>query len=296
MTVLRQRMVEDLQLRGLCERTQDAYVRAVRQLSEHYGKSPDCISEEELRQYFLYLKNVKSVSHSACRVALCGIKFFYQHTLKREWSTLDLVRWPREKKLPVVLSTGQVRRILRCIRRQPYRACLSTIYACGLRLQEGVRLQVRDIDSDRMVVHVRHGKGAKDRYVPLPESALAILRQNWGTHRHAVWLFPAKTRLGVAPSAATGPMCSRGVQRAFRAALQESGVQKPSTVHTLRHSYATHLLEAGVNLRLIQAYLGHRSPQATAIYTHLTRKAEDLAAAAINQVMGDLGQSTAPPW
>lgn len=288
MTPLRQRMIEDLQLRGLSEKTQEAYVRAVRQLSEHYGKSPDCITEEELRQYFLYLKNVKRASRSACTVALCGIKFFYRHTLRREWWTLDLVRSPREKKLPVVLSTAEVRRILECIRRQRYRACLSTIYACGLRLQEGVHLQVRDIDSDRMMVHVRHGKRAKDRYVPLPESALEILRHHWRTHRHAVWLFPAKTRVGVPLSAATGPMSVSGVQRAFRAALQESGVQKPATVHTLRHSYATHLLEAGVNLRLIQAYLGHSSPQTTAIYTHLTRKAEDLAATAINQVMGDL--------
>ena len=124
MTPLRQRMIEDLQLRGLSEKTQEAYVRAVRQLSGHYGKSPDCITEEELRQYFLYLKNVKRASRSACTVALCGIKFFYQHTLRREWSTLDLVRSPREKKLPVVLSTAEVGRILECIRRQRYRVYL----------------------------------------------------------------------------------------------------------------------------------------------------------------------------
>jgi site-specific recombinase XerD len=257
-------MIEDLQLRGLSKKTQDAYVRAVRQLAEHYGKSPDRISEEELRQYFLYLKNVKHASRSACTIALCGIKFFYQYTLKREWVTFELVRPPREKKLPVVLSVGQVRRILSCIHRQRYRVCLSTIYACGLRVQEGVHLQVRDIDSERMVVHVRHGKGAKDRYVPLPESTLKLLRQYWCTHRHALWLFPARTRAGVPPSTATTPMSVSGVQRAFKAALQESGVQKPATVHTLRHSYATHLLEAGVNL---------------------TRDGEALAAEAIDRVM-----------
>jgi site-specific recombinase XerD len=178
-----------------------------------------------------------------------------------------------------------VRRILGCIHRQRYRVCLSTIYACGLRVQEGVHLQVRDIDSDRMQVHVRHGKGAKDRYVPLPESTLKMLRQYWCTHRHALWLFPARTRAGVSPSTATTPMSVSGVQKTFKAALQESGVQKPATVHTLRHSYATHLLEAGVNLRLIQAYLGHNSPQTTAIYTHVTRDGENLAAEAINRVM-----------
>jgi site-specific recombinase XerD len=281
-------MIEDLQLRGLAEKTQEAYVRAVRQLAEHYGKSPDRISEEELRQYFLHLKNVKRASRSACTIALCGIKFFYQHTLKREWTTLDLVRPPREKRLPVVLSVAEVRRILGCIYRQRYRICLSTIYSCGLRVREGVFLQVRDIDGDRMVVHVRHGKGAKDRYVPLPVCTLEMLRRYWRTHRHPVWLFPAPTHEGVSPSAATKPMCVRGVQRAFQAAVEESGVQKQATVQTLRHSYATHLLEAGVNLRLIQVYLGHSSPQTTAIYTHLTRKAEDLAAKAINQVMGGL--------
>jgi integrase/recombinase XerD len=288
MAPLRQRMVEDMQLRGLSEKTQESYVRAVRQLAEHYGKSPDRISEEELRQYFLYLKNGKRASPSAVTIALCGIKFFYEQTLKRKWATFDLVRPRREKKLPVVLSVAEVHRILGCLRRPRYRVCLSTIYSCGLRLQEGVHLQVRDIDSDRMVVHVRKGKGAKDRYVPLPMPTLKMLRQHWSTHRHPRWLFPASVRTNLPPSAATKPIHVSSVQKAFKAALQESGVQKPATVHTLRHSYATHLLEAGVNLRIIQAYLGHSSPKTTALYTHLTRKAEDLATEAINQVMGDL--------
>lgn len=194
----------------------------------------------------------------------------------------------REKKLPVVLSVAEVRRILGIIRRPRYRACSSTIYACGLRLREGVYLQVRDIDSDRMMVHVQHGKGAKDRYVPLPVPTLEMLRRYWRTHRHPEWLFPAPTKSGVPLSTAIKPMSVSGVQRAFKAALQESGIQKEASVHTLRHSYATHLLEAGVNLRVIQAYLGHSSPKTTAIYTHLTRKVEDLAVEAINRVMGDL--------
>lgn len=168
------------------------------------------------------------------------------------------------------------------------RVCLSTIYACGLRLSEGVYLQVRDIDTDRMMVHVQHGKGANDRYVPLPPPTLDMLRRYWRTHRHRKWLFPAPTEPGVLPSTAPKPMPIGGVQRAFKTALYQSGIRRKATVHTLRHSYATHLLEAGVNLRIIQAYLGHSSPKTTAIYTHLTRNVEDLAVEAINGVMEDL--------
>jgi site-specific recombinase XerD len=281
-------MIEDLQLRGLSAKTQDAYLRAVRQLAEHYRRSPDLITEEELRLYFLYLKNDKHASRSAFTIALSGLKFFYQHTLRREWATLDLPRPMREKKLPVVLSTAEVCLILGCLRRPHYRVCLTTIYSCGLRLREGVYLQVSDIDGDRMMLHVRQGKGNKDRYVPLPDSTLKLLRDYWSTHRHPVWLFPAPTRAGVPPSSATQPIDPSGVQRAFKAARQESGVQKDASVHTLRHSYATHLLEAGVNLRLIQAYLGHSSFQTTTRYTHLTREVEAIATDAINRVMTPL--------
>jgi integrase/recombinase XerD len=288
MTPLRQRMIEDLQLRGLSAKTQDAYLRAVRQLAEHYRKSPDLITEEELRLYFLYLRNDKQISRSGFTIALCGLKFFYERTLHREWATLDLPRRTREKKLPAVLSVAEVRQILACLRRPYYRVCLTTIYSCGLRLREGVSLQVGDIDSERRMLHIRQGKGDKDRYVPLPEGTLKLLREYWSTHRHPVWLFPAPTRAGVPMSSATQPMDPSSVQRAFKAALQESGVQKDASVHTLRHSYATHLLEAGVHLRLIQAYLGHSSPKTTAIYTHLTREANALATDAINRVMQPL--------
>ena len=147
MTKLRKRMIECLQLRGLSERTQEAYVRAVRQLADHYHKSPDLITEEELAQYFLHIKNVKKYSRAASTIAICGIKFFYEKTLNREFTTLKLVRAPSEKKLPVILSVEEVQRILREVRLPRYRVCLSTIYSCGLRLQEGTHIQVRDIDS-----------------------------------------------------------------------------------------------------------------------------------------------------
>jgi site-specific recombinase XerD len=281
-------MLEDLQLRGLSERTQEMYVRAVRQLADYYHKSPARITEEELRGYFLYLKNVKHYSRAASTIALCGIKFFYEQTLKREWTTLTFVRAPREQKLPVVLSPDEVRTILAHLKLFRYRACLTTIYSCGLRLQEGTHLQVPDIDSARMLVHVRCGKGAKDRYVPLPPRTLVLLRAYWATHRHPLWLFPAPGRSGLGMPTAAVPMPRNSVQDAFRAALQASGIPKRASVHTLRHSYATHLLEAGVSLRLIQDYLGHDSPTTTALYTHLTATTDAKAREALAGLMGDL--------
>ena len=289
MTRLRQHMIEDMQLRGFSPKTQEAYLRAVRQLAEHCKKPPEDIGEEDLRQYFLYLKNVKRASRSTCTQALCGIKFLFQHTLKREWKTFELVRPPKEQKLPVVLSLEEVRRLLGCLRSFRHYVCLSTIYSCGLRLREGAQLQVADLDSERMQVHVRNGKGGKDRYVPLPSRTLALLRQQWCTHRHPRWLFPAGTPRGVPRSEATRPMATNSLQKALRAACLESGIQKHAMVHTLRHSYATHLLEAGVNLRLIQSFLGHASLKSTSVYTHLTRDGEQLAAETINQVMDHLG-------
>jgi site-specific recombinase XerD len=288
MTPLQQRMIEDIQLRGLSARTQDAYVRAVRQLAEHDHTSPARITEEELRDSFLSLKNVKHSSRSASTIALCGITFFYEHTRKREWSTLTFVRAPREKKLPVILSVEEVHTLLAHLKLLRYRACLTTLYACGLRLQEGTHLQVPDIDSARMLVHVRHGKGAKDRYVPLPQRTLELLRQYWKTHRHPLWLFPAPGRGGVGMATASTPMPRSSVQDAFRVALTHSGNHKRASVHTLRHSYATHVLEAGVNLRLIQDYLGHNTPTTTAISTHLTVTADALARQALTELMRNL--------
>jgi len=291
MTALRQKMIDDMQLHGLSARTQEAYVRAVRQLVEHCHKPPDQIDEEDFRQYFLYLKNVRKVSRSTCTIALCGIKFFYEQTLHRLWHTFELIRPAPEHKLPVVLSVQEVGRILTCVHHPRYRVCLSTIYACGLRLLEGVRLQVKDIDGERKLLHVSQGKGNKDRYVPLPESCLGMLRQHWLTHRNRIWLFPSPQSVLLRETLeqlASKPMSESGVQRAFHSALQESGIQKEATVHTLRHSYATHLLEAGLNLRIIQSYLGHASPTTTAIYTHLTSTSEGLAVEAINKLVAGL--------
>jgi integrase/recombinase XerD len=288
MTELRKRMIECLQLRGLSERTQEAYVRAVRQLSEHYHKSPDQITEAELRQYFLYRKNIKHYARSSSTIAICGIRFFFERTLEKDWTIFNLVRPAPEKKLPVILSLSEVRQILSRLRLPRYKVCLTTIYSCGLRLQEGTNLHVADIDSARLMIHVRHGKGAKDRYVPLPQRTLQLLREYWLTHRNPLLLFPSPGHGEVPLATSTEPLHKSSVQDAFRAALKASGNNKRASVHTLRHSWATHLLEAGVNLRLIQEWLGHSSPATTSVYTHLTVKAEQLGAAAINQLMSDL--------
>jgi integrase/recombinase XerD len=289
MTPLRQRFIEDMQLRGYSARTQEAYARAVRQLAEHYHRSPDLLTEEELREYFLYLANEKKWARASTTIALCGIKFFYERTLQRDWPTLRFVRPPYEKKLPVILSQEEVRRILAEVRVPVYRACLTTIYSCGLRLMEAARLQVADVDSARMVLHV-HGKGKRDRYVPLPEPTLHMLRDFWKTHRSAEWLFPAPPRRGVSRNMTqrVGPVTRTSLQSAFYRALKKAGINKRAHVHTLRHSYATHLMEAGVHLRLIQDNLGHLSPKTTAIYTHLTQEVRATQTDPLNELMKDL--------
>jgi len=279
-------MTEDMQLAGYSSKTQQAYVGAVRQLFAHFNCNPAQLTEEQLRQYFLYLANERKVSRPTATIALCGIKFFYERTLKREWTTLGLIRPRREKKLPVVLSREEVRRILDQVHTPVYRACLKTIYSCGLRLREGSHLQIADVDSGRMALHI-HGKGGKDRYVPLPDRTLGLLREFWKTHRSQPWVFPATTR-GLKPGAEIHPLTDSSLQKAFKRALGAAGIAKRAHIHSLRHSYATHLLEVGVNLRIIQENLGHGSARTTQIYTHLTAEARAAVMDPLNELMKDL--------
>ncbi|MDQ5854482.1 MAG: site-specific integrase [Chloroflexota bacterium] len=275
MTPLRQRMLEDMQLRGLSPKTQRCYLHAVQQFALHFGKSPALITEDELRQYFLYLTTEKRVSPSTVTIALCAIKFLFERTLQRPWPTCDLIRPPQQRKLPAVLSIDEVQRLLGWLRLPQYRACLTTIYAAGLRLGEGVHLRVPHIDSARMVIHVQGGKGAKDRYVPLSPLLLTLLRAHWRTHRHLVWLFPARRAAGQVR--APHPRSPRSVEAALRAAVADCGFEKHVTVHTLRHSWATHLLESGVNLRMIQTWLGHSTTAALGRITAMPPQMEVLS-------------------
>ena len=286
MTPLRRRMIQDLTLAGYADNTVRAYVRAVAQLAAFYDRSPAELSEEDIRRYFLHLATVKKVAHSTHTLALCGIKFFYEQTLGRTWRVFDVARPRRSRKLPVVLSRDEVWKILAQVRNPSFRVCLLTIYSCGLRRLEGAHLRVEHVDGGRGLLQVP-GKGGRERCVPLPDATLELLRQHWRTHKDPRWLFPT-TRRSRSPSTSphgSVPITGDSVQKAFSRALKQSGVKKRAHVHTLRHSYATHLLEAGVNLRLIQEYLGHSSPRTTEIYTHLTREIREAALDPINHLV-----------
>ena len=284
-TALRKKMHQDLQLAGLSEGTQNVYLRAVRRLAVHFDTPPDVLNEAQVRDYLLHLKNDRKFASSSLGIAYSAIKFFYSHTAPRDWPTLQRIRVQKEKRLPDVLSIDEVRQLLGAVRKLRYRTYFSTVYSLGLRRNEGLHLQVRDIDSARMLVHVHRGKGAKDRFVPLPARTLALLREYWVTHRNPVWLFPD---IGSDPRQAVSsdrPMSKDGVQHAMQRVVHQLGLRKAVSIHTLRHSYATHLLEAGVNLRLIQQYLGHSSLQTTMVYLHLTTVSQEQAVAVINKLM-----------
>jgi integrase/recombinase XerD len=280
MTPLRQQMIEDMQLNGLSASTQNLYAHAVKQLAKHFHRSPDQLSEQDLRQYFLYLTNEKKVSRSTSTIALCAMKFLIEKTLHRQWPVLELIRPAYKRTLPVVLSRDEVRQILNQVHLPVFQACLKTIYSCGLRLSEGTHLKVGDIDSARMVIRVL-GKGNKQREVPLPIPTLELLRSHWRTHRHPVWLFPA-------PRLTDAPIDKTALAAAFHRAREASGIRKAAHIHTLRHSYATHLLAAGVNLLIIQENLGHRSARSTRIYTHLTPEVRAALTDPLNQLMQGL--------
>ena len=289
MTPLRQHMLAALQLSGKGERTQASYVREVRLLAQFYHTSPDRISEQELQRYFLHRKNVDGLAPTSMRICYSGIRFFYQHVLQRDWHTLALLRVQTTHRLPAVLSVDEVKRLLTSATPFHNQAYFTTVYSLGLRLHEGLFLQVSDIDGQRLQVHSHRGKGAKDRYVPLPADTLALLRTYWQTHRHPTWLFPATGRDHTQSPTAASPMSRSSVQGAFRKAKQRAGITKTGVaIHTLRHSYATHLLEAGVNPRLIQRYLGHTQLETTMLYLHLTHKGHEDAYERLNALMHGL--------
>jgi len=251
-------MTRKLQINGKSLRTQQAYTRAVRQMVDHHQKAPEDIGEQELQDYFLFRRNTSKWAPKTLRICYSGIKFYYQSALQRDWKLFAILRAQKESKLPSVLSKPEILKILAHVSTLHNYTFFSTVYACGLRLQEGLNLQVTDIDSNRMLVHIHRGKGAKDRYVPLPSQCLHLLRRYWKTHRNAHLIFPARGRSGREAPQATAFMNRSSVQGAFIRAKKKAGIARPGvSVHTLRHSYATHLLEAGVNIRVIRRYLGH---------------------------------------
>src|SRR6516164_8400596 len=262
MTPLRQRMIEDMRLRNYAPLTIKVYIERVATFAKHFGKSPERLGAADVRAYLLYLVQEKHASWSYYDQALAVLRFLYRITLGKDWVLDDLVSPRKSKKLPVVLSPDEVAQFFQAIDGLKHRAILMTAYAAGLRVSEVVSLRVDDIDSRRMVIRIRQAKGRKDRYVMLSPRLLAILREYWRAARPTQFLFP-----GNVPDR---PITPRTVQRACRDAQEAAGLGKRVRVHTLRHSFATHLLEAGTNIRIIQILLGHRSLTTTTLYTQVS--------------------------
>jgi len=262
MTVLRQRMTEDMQVRNLSPHTQRAYIQQVSLFARHFDKSPAALGPEEIRTYQLYLMNERKLAPSSIQIAIAALRFLYRITLKKEWTFKEVIPSPKSAtKLPVVLSPDEVLRFLGCLDNIKHRAILTTCYAAGLRISEAVHLKPTDIDSQRMVIRVAQGKGQKDRYVMLSPKLLEMLRSYWGTARPKQWLFP-----GDLPGQ---PITRFAVADACGKAHRRSGISKPITPHSLRHAFAVHLLEAGTDVRTIQLLLGHRNLTTTARYLRI---------------------------
>lgn len=274
---VRQRMIEDMKLRALAPRTQDRYLHAIKALAEHYHRPSDKITEEQVRKYLLYLIETKEYAKSTFNVDLAAIKFLYRRTLGRNWRLLQIRGSRTNKRLPIVLSRDEMWSLLNLVRRPKPRMCLMLMYTCGLRVSEAVNLRIDDIDGQRMVVWARNTKGHRDRSISLPIQTLTQLRLYWRRHRPSTWLFPSRYT--------TRAITASCVQHCLKATLRQSNIRKNVSCHTLRHSYATHLVEAGVHLRVIQALLGHKSITSTFVYMHLTQGTMANVQKKINQIM-----------
>src|ERR1041385_813322 len=265
MTTLRQRMIDDLRVRNRSAHTIRIYIDCVAHFAQHFGKSPELLGPEEIRQYQVYLVNKRHVSCSYLTQTVCALRFLYCVTLQRDWAIRRIPQPKQPRRLPIMLSQSEVKQLFDSIRNLKYRALLMTAYAGGLRTSEVTRLRLTDIDSERMVIRIHQGKGLKDRYVMLAPTLLKVLREYWQQERPATWLFPGQD--------GKRPITAHRVAEMCRRLGSEAGMKKPVTVRALRHSFATHLLEAGQNVRVIQMLLGHRSLRTTQLYTYVSTSA-----------------------
>ena len=256
---LRRRMIDDMSLRNLSPATQRSYLHAVTKFSRYFGRSPDRLGLEDVRAFQVYLVS-QGISWPALNQTVCALRFFYGVTLDRAEIPERIVYARTPRKLPTILSADEVVRFLEAVPSLKARTALTTAYAAGLRASEAVSLKVADIDSDRMVIQIRHGKGAKDRTVMLSPQLLVILRIYWRLARPEDWLFPGR---------GAKPIDVQVLHAACRSATKAAGLVKRVSVHTLRHSFATHLLESGTDIRIIQVLLGHNNLSTTARYTHV---------------------------
>lgn len=276
---LRQRMIQDMELAGLAPATQESYIGAVSALQKHTSVRPDCLSEQDVYKYILWLRDVQGVAKGTFQTRFFGLKFFYYRCLGYDWAlfTRKKVRQPKQLRLRKPLSPQDCARLIEAVRVPMYRVCCLSIYSLGLRCGEAIALPISAIDSCRMLVRIV-GKRNRERAVPLSESLLLQWRALWATHRHPRWLFPNKTN--------TNHIDRKVLYAAFRAAREHAGVGPEVTLHCLRHSFATHLLERGVDIRVVQMLLGHASIRSTEIYTHLTVAMQGNVRSHLNDMLG----------
>lgn len=261
-TPLRQRMREDMQVRNLARNTQESYLQQVTQFAGHFQQSPERLGPEEIRTYQVYLTTERQLAPGSIIIAVAALRFLYKITLRQAWSVIDLIPAPKKPQtLPIVLSRAEVQQFLESVASLKHRTILSVCYAAGLRISEAIRLQPTHIDSARMVLRVEQGKGQKDRYVMLSPKLLELLRAWWRVAKPRPWLFPGER--------AGQPISRNAVEAACQQARRQCGIRKPITPHTLRHCFATHLLEGGTDLRTIQLLLGHRSLATTSRYLRI---------------------------
>jgi len=264
MSELRKRMIRDMQSRNFSPGTQRRYLRAVIGLAEYYHRSPDKINIEEIQDYIVHLLSERKLAVGSCHAIITGLRFFYTVTLKQDGASVDIPQIKRETRLPEILSPEQLEKLFAAPRKLKHRVLLMTAYSAGLRVNELVHLKVTDIHSDRMMIRVEQGKGRKDRYTLLSKRLLSELRAYWQIKRPAVWLFPGIKR--------QKPLCARMAQKAYAKAVAKAGITRKGGIHTLRHCFATHLLEAGEDIRTIQLLMGHSSILSTVRYLQVTSK------------------------
>jgi site-specific recombinase XerD len=285
---LYQKHLSALKRQGKSEATIDGYSRAVRRITNHFDRCPDRLSIHDLKDYFASL--IESHSWSTVKLDRCGLQFFYKHVLAKKWLWVDIVKPPVIRTLPDILTPEELSLIINATREARYQTYILTAYSMGLRLGEALNLKIGDIDAKRARVHIRKGKGLKDRFVTLPTVALEALRQYWSTHRNPAFLFPLGKNAAERHKAKK-PMDRGGLQKSFQAIIHDCNIHKRITIHNLRHCCGTHLVEVGLNLRAIQELLGHESPKTTVLYTQLTKPVEQNTIALINTMMDRLSIS-----
>ena len=279
---LYKKFLQALTLQGKSKSTIYGYSKGVRRVAGYFNACPDeRLTPEDLKRYFSDL--LKTHSWSTIKLDRNGLQLYWKHVLNLKWNWVDIVKPPKTKNLPDILTQNEIAQILQATRKRRYAVFYYTVYSLGLRLGEGLSLSIGDIDGEMMRIHVRNGKGLRDRYVPLPEATYRLLRQFWATHRHPKFIFPSAhyNRMDT-------PMERGGVQKAMKLAVKECNIHKSVSIHTLRRCYATHLLERGLSLPAIQRLLGHSDLRTTAIYTQLTGPIHQNTQEFINDLMNGL--------